>query len=217
MSVPKKTMDSETREVKVTEKKKSETFRKKQNTGDASKNPLSTNLKLVNRGGIVYIEGNYNGNLVYFKQDIVEPKEEYRVPYAVTNNAAGTVTGDIDDIKSLNDGNTLTVAEVAANPGFDVEIDFVRVKRLRGIAANFNYDGGVSGHNVTVDIYNYTTSSWDSIIAVTSSSVFSYRYIEIPDGRRYFNNLGNAKLRFYHNDTGNALHDIVIDYVALLI
>lgn len=138
----------------------------------------------------------------------------WNVPASLTVNAGGTPVGTIAGVQGLNDASVYQLPEVAATPGFDVEFNFTGVNFFRAIAANFYYQG-LSSHIVTLDLYNYNTTAWDSFILISSASTYSYRYIEIPDSTNYVDGSGNAKVRFYHSSAGNAAHNLYVDYLAL--
>lgn len=138
----------------------------------------------------------------------------WNTPASITVNTGGTPVGSVSDVQTLLDGNVYQLPEVASTPGFDVEFNFTGLNYFRSIATRIWYNGS-STHDVTFDVYNYNTASWDQFYLVLSGTNYNYRYIEIPDGTNYVDGSGNAKVRLYHNSAGNASHDIYIDYIAL--
>ena len=139
----------------------------------------------------------------------------FTVPDGVTVNTGGTPVGTVAGVQTLLDGSVYQVPEVTGTPGFDVEFDFSGITAIRGIAANFYYDGGALGHEVTIDIYDYDGTAWDSFLLVPSAATYSYRYIEFPNNSKYINS-GAVLVRFYHGSAGNASHDLYVDYLAVL-
>jgi hypothetical protein len=125
----------------------------------------------------------------------------------------GGVTGTIADVQVLNDGNTLDLAEVSSTPGMTIDFEFIRVTRIRGIVFK-GYYAGSAVHWIEIQLYNYITSAFDIFMTFSSGLGMNYRYIEIPDGSPYISD-GNAIMRAYHPQNGNASHDLYIDYAAL--
>lgn len=138
-------------------------------------------------------------------------------PNSITVNTGGTPVGAISDIQTLLDGNVYQLPEVAGTPGFDVEFVFTGITDVKGFAFRAYYAPLTSSHLVTFAAWNYDTSAWDQFMELPPSTGYNYRYIEIPNGNSpYFDGSGNAKIRFYHNSSGNAAHDLYVDFIALI-
>jgi len=139
----------------------------------------------------------------------------FKAPATVTLNT-GTSSSTVSDLQTLNDGNTYDLAEAASTPGMNLEINFTSVDSVKGFAIKAYYVGS-STHYVEVQIWNDTTSAWDVFVTLLSGLGMNYRYIEIPDfDADYIDGSGNTIIRLYHPTSGNASHDLYIDYVALL-
>jgi hypothetical protein len=141
-------------------------------------------------------------------------------PSSITINTGTLASGTVADVQTMYDGNLLEVDEVTGVPGFDIEFNFTNIhltQYFNFIVARWRYDGGAA-HFVTIDIYNYNTTAWDQVRMFTNSdNFFASMTMYMPVGNQpdYVDASGNAKVRFYHNTTGNASHDIHIDYVGL--
>jgi len=128
--------------------------------------------------------------------------------------ATGSLTGgDIDSVQAMNDGDTYDVDEVTGVPGFAMTFTFSGITTFDRIFLYLKYNGS-STHFVYVQLYNYTTTSWDTQLEFSDHSVFELFNIEVYDDTDYIDS-GAALVRLYHVTTGNAAHDISIDYVAL--
>jgi hypothetical protein len=139
-------------------------------------------------------------------------------PSSITLNTGTHISGTVADTQTMFDGNVYHVDEVTGVPGFDIEFNFTGVDRVPTfIVARWIYDGS-STHFCTWDIYNYTTSTWDQVrMFKTSEAYFASMTMYIPRASNgdYVDGGGNAKLRVYHHTSGNASHDMQIDYVGL--
>lgn len=146
--------------------------------------------------------------------------EHLPLPNLITYTAQSlTVTtglvnsGNLASIQTLGDGNTLSIQEQSGVPGYDIRIGFTNVINFTQILVNFIYNGG-AGHMAGIDIFNYTSSAWDTVYNFTDMGTTTQRVIEIIDSGKYISS-GAAQARFYHTSSGNVAHSIVIDYVAL--
>ncbi|MCK5605600.1 hypothetical protein KAR91_27145 [Candidatus Pacearchaeota archaeon] len=163
-----------------------------------------------------------DGDLLYKEQSasvVAQGSLKWKdfTPSSVTLNT-GTSASSVSDAQVMFDGNTYDIAEVTGVPGYDVEFNFTNVDRVPVfIIARWRYDGSAT-HWVTVDIYNYNTVSWDTLRAFSDSSNYfdsMTMYIPRASNGDYVDGSGNSKIRFYHQSSGNAAHDIHIDYVGL--
>jgi len=164
-----------------------------------------------------------DGDLLYMEQSASTVstgslKWKDFAPTTVTVNTGTIVTGDVTDTQVMFDGNELVVDEVTGVPGFDIEFAFTNVDRIPSfVVARWKYDGSAT-HWVTVDIWNYITTAWDELRVFSNSNAFFdslTMYIPRVSNGNYVDGSGNSKVRFYHITSGNAAHDIHIDYVGL--
>ena len=140
-------------------------------------------------------------------------KETVYVPGSLTLNA-GTSSDAVADVQTLLDGNTYDIAEVAATPGFDVEFTFTVDIPPNGIITRLKYVG-LDTHGVGIDLYNYTTTTWDRYHSFLGNHLdYVWIHVDIPDMTDYIDNLASI-VRLYHFSAGDVTHDIYIDYIAL--
>jgi len=135
------------------------------------------------------------------------------VPASVALNAGSNTAGDVDSVAAMLDSDTYDVDEVAATPGFDMEFTFSGVVAFTGVRVRCLYNGGAS-HTVELRLYNYDTTSWDTILEFTDQAYQTILEFPVLDDTNYISG-GAAKLAIYHSSLGNAAHDISVDYVAL--
>jgi hypothetical protein len=128
---------------------------------------------------------------------------------------AGTSTGTISDIQTLNDGNEYDLEEATGTPGQDLRLEFTGMSGVKGLVTKMYYSGGAT-HYVSIDLYNYSTLAFDTLLNVTDADNHNLRTVLIPDGTNYRNQDGDAVVRIYHPLAGVASHDSYIEYAALL-
>ena len=135
------------------------------------------------------------------------------------NPIAGGITGTVADIQKWQDGNLLIIHEVAATPGFNVELLFTNIVDFQRVGISQQYDGA-DNHSDVVQIYDALNLLWLTLHTFDKSMGLNYRYtdlpVEKPIDRFNFIDNGNVKLRKYHPQSGNAAHDAFLDYAALI-
>jgi len=137
-------------------------------------------------------------------------------PASITVNTGGTPVGTVTNVQTLNDGNVYQVPEVTGTPGFDIDFNFTGVSRINGFVSMTRYDGSAS-HDVEQTLYNYDTTADDSFLVIHDTGAsYQYRTVLIPDDTDYIDGSGNAVASLIHTNSGNASHDVYIDYIALL-
>lgn len=125
----------------------------------------------------------------------------------------GNSTDTVADLQVLLDGNNYHVNEEAGVPGLDLEVDFTGVTAINKIVIKAYYNGSAT-HGVRVQLYNYTTTSWDTIHTLNSKEDFEQSFKSIPDDTDYIS-ATNAIIRFYHTESGTASHDLYVDWCGL--
>jgi len=132
----------------------------------------------------------------------------------VVNN--GTPTGDISDIQHWVDGNQLAVQEGAGGPPcLRLTMTFEQVTSILGVFVLGYYQGSAT-HNINIEIYNYTTTAWDALDTFANKISKSSHVGQVFDDSDYINGSNQAQVRLDHVQSGNASHDLYIDYIALL-
>ena len=125
----------------------------------------------------------------------------------------GTSSDSLADITTMLDGNEYNLSEAAGAPGQRLTLTFTGVSEIYGLLLRAYYSGSGT-HYCEVQLFNYTTSAWDTYLTVENSNGHNVRYIRIPSDADYISN-GQAQLRWEHPVTGNASHDAFIDFIGL--
>lgn len=136
--------------------------------------------------------------------------------------SVGSSSSAVADLQSDNDGNVYHVDEVAGTPGLTLIVDFTSVTGFNWVKILATYDGTAT-HALDLEVYNWTTASWDIFDAIqtgtsNTGTIFGNHDFFIPDDANYIGTGGSAgqvRIRFNHPMAGNASHDLDIDVVAL--
>jgi hypothetical protein len=125
----------------------------------------------------------------------------------------GTVTGDITDAQTANDGNTLRVNEAAG--GLTVDFTFSDVEAFNVISLHLRYVGGAN-HQWEMQLWNYLTSTWDVKEETEGTQDYlTWFNISVPQDDAYISD-GAVKVRFYHLPNFITSHYVLFDYVAVI-
>jgi len=151
----------------------------------------------------------------YYTKDEIDDivAEVIYTPASITTNVGSYVSGNLASVSNLGDDNFYQVDEVTGVPGFNIEATFSGINSVNRIWLHLNYEGSTS-HVVRVELYNYSTLSWDLFTTFTTSTDYQFLDIPVTNNVNYISS-GNARLRIYHNTSGNPSHDIKIDYIAI--
>ena len=122
-------------------------------------------------------------------------------------------TGDIDSVQTVDDADVLQVEELSGFPGFDIRFTFTGVVAFNNVSLLEQYTGG-QNHTIYVQVYNPTSTLWETISEYTDDGAPQYRSIAVYNGQIY-NDAGTVIVRVYHLSNGNTSHFQVIDYIAL--
>jgi hypothetical protein len=135
-------------------------------------------------------------------------------PAASISVTTGTLnSGNLASIQTYNDANVYNVQEVTGVPGFDVRIGFTGVSSFNMITLNQYYTGNLL-HNINIQLYNNSTAGWDTFGSISNESGLTLIYLGVAVSTNYIN-AGAVSLRYYHTNSGNATHQIQIDYALL--
>lgn len=154
----------------------------------------------------------------YATEDYVNEaiQEVVFTPDSITLTTGTYVSGDVDSVKTLSDGDIYVVNEVAGVPGFDISFVFAGIDRsFSRLWLHYQYHSGGVAHTVQVRLYNYTTATFDVITTFTQSDEGDFKFIDIPVNSANYLDSGSAIVNLYHITSGNASHVIDVDYVAL--
>jgi hypothetical protein len=116
----------------------------------------------------------------------------------------------------------LVINETNGTPGTLVDFTFGEYNSVptTDLIVNFQFRyGGSSSHNVKLQQWNYTTTSWTNVTGVTqdfpdTSALTPYQFTLI-DEADYLSG-GEIQLRINHSSAGNINHDFYIDWMELL-
>jgi len=126
----------------------------------------------------------------------------------------GTSSDAASDLQTPGDGNIYAVAEVVGVPGFNLSCNFTGIVRFDQIYIQGAYIG-LSIHEVWIQLYNFDSVTYDDIGRYPSTPGENpYSYF-IGNSGDYVSSTGQVFVRFYHKTTGDATHDLYLDYVAL--
>lgn len=146
------------------------------------------------------------------------PIRQYRNPGHKAPISHNVVTGTLSaglasDLAAVG-GTAVNVSEVTGAPGFDYRITIDGLGNLYGYSVKAYYAGS-SAHEVRLEIYNNTTTAWDTLHEFTDDDRdFWSWYSGIVNETDYLN-AGQVIIRFYHYTSGNTAHDLYVDYVSM--
>lgn len=132
--------------------------------------------------------------------------------------AVGQVVGDL---QTANDGNVYTATEVAGG-GNNIIVDFTNVTAFNWVKILGAYEGS-SSHGIYVEVYNWSTISWNqfncfqSQFTDTGALFCNHDYI-VPSDTNYVGTGGDAgkvRVRFNHSSSTTSAHKLYIDVCAL--
>jgi hypothetical protein len=126
--------------------------------------------------------------------------------------------GSLSSAWYSNDGDILSISEVVGADSFIVNFDFHNLDDsydLENLTIREFYDGNV-GHNVTIEIYNFTSMFWRVIGSIVDGTDYTLQNVSLTGWNQ--SNLiqdGHLRVRIRHVSAGNINHDLYIDYLVL--
>lgn len=117
----------------------------------------------------------------------------------------------------VEDGHHLTLGEELGIPGFDYIFNITDIQAvclLEELLVVERYTGNV-GHNVTIQILNYTSGFYQVFDTIVDSAVFNTHSINITGMNGDIVQNETMSIRFYHPSPGNQFHTLEIDYIFL--
>ncbi len=106
------------------------------------------------------------------------------------------------------------VSEATGSPGISITLAFTGVDDITAWQVHGYYVGSAS-HEVSIQLYNYDTSTWDTVGTMETETTPHVYSGALADGSPYFDITGNAQMRFYHAASGNITHDLFLDYASI--
>ena len=116
------------------------------------------------------------------------------------------------------DGDWYNVSETAGSPALDIRFNFTDLVSFTcGCIQIYQTYTGHSQHDIDVQIWNFTSTSWKTIGKILYNETADWVCIGLGhDPSHYYNN-GNMFARFYHADTGHIAHELSVDRIDLRI
>jgi hypothetical protein len=116
-------------------------------------------------------------------------------------------------IQTQGDSQFYQVQEVTGVPGFNVEIEFAVTGDFNQLYLDSRYQGNPA-HLVNIDLWNYNTSAWNTFKTISNEADYVIKAIDILDPMHYVS-ANVVRCRIYHSSSGNASHNLYIDYATV--
>ena len=142
------------------------------------------------------------------------------------SGTTGDNAGYVADLQVAHDTNFYHIDEAAANPGFELTVEFTSVVAFNWVNIYAIYDGSAA-HSINICLYNFSTTAWDCFdafstaqaeVATADEYTLQNHDFLVPDDTNYIGTGGDAgdvRVKFAHEIQGNANHDFDVDVVAL--
>lgn len=143
--------------------------------------------------------------------------KEFKITPSSMDVVVGSLdSGDVNSVKVWADGNIVHLDEVASTPGYDLRFTFSNVLKFDRIGISAYYQGSTT-HHCEIQLYDNSISDWRTIWTFSNGGGQNYRYSDLPSGLQedYINSNKEVLLRFYHPVSGNASHELFVDFVSL--
>ena len=134
----------------------------------------------------------------------------------------GTLTsGNVASTQTWQDGSEVHITEVTGVPGFDVKFVFTSIANFCRVGISAYYAGSAT-HVCQIQIYDHTNTTWRNLWHLPGTALgHNYRYSDMPVSQAtiladYISGSDEVWIRFYHPTSGNASHDLYIDYVSII-
>jgi len=131
---------------------------------------------------------------------------------AVQTITGTSTTADLNLLK-IYDSQTWNISEASGSLPIDFRINFTNVVSFNKILMRERYLGG-SGHEVILQIWDYSDSTWESYDIITDQGTLVITEIPVLDDAMHIN-AGKVQLRFLHLDNGIPSHSLYIDFIFL--
>ncbi|MBA7599852.1 hypothetical protein ES703_06897 [subsurface metagenome] len=114
------------------------------------------------------------------------------------------------------DGDWYNVSEVTGPPGLDIRVNFTGVSPGCGCFEFYQRYIGHSQHDIEVQIWNFTSTSWTTIGPVFWNDTANWDCIGLGHhGPLHFFKDEKLYARFYHETVGHPPHELQIDRIDL--
>lgn len=126
---------------------------------------------------------------------------------------SGTSYDSVSDMATMFDGNEYTLSGVPETPGMSLTLFFTGVQEIGGLLVRMYYSGSAA-RGVEVQLYNYTTTLWNTYMTIETGNGYNVRYVRLPSDDDYISS-DTAQVRIQYPQSGNASHEAYIDYIGL--
>lgn len=125
---------------------------------------------------------------------------------------AGTPSGTLSDIQTLEDGNNYSITETNSVPGIDFRANFTNVDEFNQVylrtTTNKNQED-----TIAIQLWNYETSSWNTQQSFTYLDDYQLFKLSVFDGK--YINSGEVQMRLYQSVKGKTTEEVYIDWISL--
>lgn len=132
------------------------------------------------------------------------------------SNTSGTTEGSytyVNHTTASYDGLTFNITEKALAPALEVYFNFTGVTNFNNLIIRY-YTTAITGSNPSIQIYSYSTSSWEDYGLLGESTSFVFKSLSIYDSADHISG-GIVRLRFYKSSSGNINNKYLFDWIAL--
>jgi len=141
------------------------------------------------------------------------------VPQFFNASSISVIVGTLNDGNLAStyfvDGDWYNVSEVTGPPGLDIRVNFTDVGVGCGCFEFYQTYLGHSQHEIEVQIWNFTSTSWIMIGPVFYNETANWACIGLGHYYEHFFDAGNLYARFYHEGIGHPTHELQIDRIDL--
>jgi len=117
----------------------------------------------------------------------------------------------------LLDGDWYNISETNGVPGLDIRVNFTGLgtDQTGGCFGFYHLYSGHSNHEIQVQLWNFTDSSWELVGTVLFNETAGWKCVGLsPQYEHYFSG-GKLWARFYHATVGHLAHELQIDEIEL--
>lgn len=139
--------------------------------------------------------------------------KRYKTPDSLAASA-GTPTGTVTGVQTVNDGVIYKLQEAAATPGQNVIFYINGVTHFENLKVKMYYVGTTS-HGIRIQLYNYNTTAYVTITTCNTGIDYEQFILDIENHANYISS-GQVRVRLYHTEAGNPSHNTYVDYVGVI-
>lgn len=178
------------------------------------------------RGGFFKTPRLYQIQIIYITEFIESEYEDetFRINnhrYNVSSISVIVGTLNAGDIASTYfvDGDWYNVSEKNISPALDIRFNFTDVEEnvTCGCVEIYQTYTGHSQHDIKIEVWNFTSTSWKIIGTILFNETADYVCIGLGHTPSHLFNDGNMWFRFHHEEQGHTAHELNIDFIWLRI